>query len=230
MSKTNNFYSKRLVSKPWGQEYVVYRDLNRIAITFVKINPGHKTSLHCHPNKKTGFIILEGKASVQIGIYKKNIKIYKSLSRLVLRPGLFHSIKADSKSGVTALEFETPYKKNDLVRFTDDYGRENKQYEGKKFTHILNSKFIQFKKPQIGNKLRYKFKNVEVVIEKKKNLRNYLKKDDKTSSEILDGNIVDKKGQNVISYGEIVKTSTLKILSDRFNIKKPITILRVKKI
>ena len=131
---------------------------------------------------------------------------------------------------MSCTKFERPYKKNDLVRFKDDYGRENKQYEGKKFTHNLSSKFIQFKKPQIGNKLRYRFKNVEVVIEKKKDLKNYLKKDDKTSSAILDGNIVDKKGQNVISYGEIVKTSTLKILSDRFNIRKPITILRVKKI
>ena len=38
--------------------------------TFLKINSGHKTSLHCHPQKKPGFIILSGKAQVQIGIYK----------------------------------------------------------------------------------------------------------------------------------------------------------------
>ena len=46
---------------------------------------------------------------------------------------------------------------------------------------------------------------------------------------ILDGKIIDNKGQNVISYGEIVKTSTLRILSDVFKIKKPLTILRVGK-
>ena len=56
-----------------------------------------------------------------------------------------------------------------------------------------------------------------------------LKKDDKTSLAILDGSIVDDKGRNVISYGEIVKTSTLKILSDRFKVKEPITLLRVSK-
>ena len=33
----------------------------------------------------------------------------------------------------------------------------------------------------------------------------------------------------MISYGEIVKTSTLRILSDAFKIKKPLTILRVSK-
>ena len=61
------------------------------------------------------------------------------------------------------------------------------------------------------------------------NLKNLVKKDDKTTSAILDGNIVDNNGQNVISYGEIVKTSTLRILSDVFKIRKPLTILRVKK-
>ena len=98
----DDYYSNKIVYKPWGYEYVIYNDANLLAITLVKINYGHKTSLHCHPEKKTGFIILEGKAQVQIGIYKENIKNFSSLSRLVFRPGLFHSIKANSKSGVYA--------------------------------------------------------------------------------------------------------------------------------
>ena len=53
-NKENNFYSNKVVYKPWGYEYIIYRDSNRLAITYVKINPGHKTSLHCHPKKKTG--------------------------------------------------------------------------------------------------------------------------------------------------------------------------------
>lgn len=226
----NNFYSDKLVKKPWGEEYIIYKDNNKLAVTLVKINYNHKTSLHCHPKKKTGFIILDGIAAVQIGIYKKNVKKYKSLSRLVLRPGLFHSLKAVSKSGVTALEFETPYKKRDLIRFKDNYGRENKKYEGKKFTNQLNSSYIKFNKPKLGQTFRYKFKKVEVIIEKKKKLNNYFIKDNKSSVAILDGNIVNKNSQNVISFGEIVKTSTLKIFSERFNIKKPLTLLRVKKV
>ena len=229
MKKKNNFYCNKVVYKPWGYEYVVYSDSNRLAITFVKINYGHKTSLHCHPQKKTGFIILDGKALVQIGIYKENSKCFRTLSRLVFRPGLFHSIKAISKQGICALEFETPFKKNDLVRFTDDYGRQSKHYEGKKFTKNIGSNFIKFKKPQLGKKRKYNFKNLEILLEVRKNLKNLVKKDDKTTSAILDGNIVDNNGQNVISYGEIVKTSTLRILSDVFEIRKPLTILRVSK-
>ena len=229
MKKKNNFYCNKVVYKPWGYEYVVYSDSNRLAITFVKINYGHKTSLHCHPQKKTGFIILDGKALVQIGIYKENSKCFRALSRLVFRPGLFHSIKAISKQGICALEFETPFKKNDLVRFTDDYGRQSKHYEGKKFTKNIGSNFIKFKKPKLGKKRKYNFKNLEILLEVRKNLKNLVKKDDKTTSAILDGNIVDNNGQNVISYGEIVKTSTLRILSDAFEIRKPLTILRVSK-
>ena len=229
MKKKNNFYCNKVVYKPWGYEYVVYSDSNRLAITFVKINYGHKTSLHCHPQKKTGFIILDGKALVQIGIYKENSKCFRALSRLVFRPGLFHSIKAISKQGICALEFETPFKKNDLVRFTDDYGRQSKHYEGKKFTKNIGSNFIKFKKPKLGKKRKYNFKNLEILLEVRKNLKNLIKKDDKTTSAILDGNIVDNNGQNVISYGEIVKTSTLRILSDVFEIRKPLTILRVSK-
>ena len=229
MKKRNNFYRDKVVYKPWGYEYVVYSNSNRLAITFLKINYGHKTSLHCHPKKKTGFIILSGKALVQIGIYKENSKTYGSLSRLVFRPGLFHSIKAKSKQGVCALEFETPFKKNDLVRFKDDYGRQAKLYEGKKFTKAIESNFIKFKKPKLGKKQNYNFNNLEILLEVRKNLKNLVKKDDMTTSAILDGKIVDNNGQNVISYGEIVKTSTLRILSDVFKIRKPLTILRVSK-
>ena len=229
MKKKNNFYCNKVVYKPWGYEYVVYSDSNRLAITFVKINYGHKTSLHCHPQKKTGFIILDGKALVQIGIYKENSRCFRALSRLVFRPGLFHSIKAISKQGICALEFETPFKKNDLVRYKDDYGRQAKLYEGKKFTKTIESNFIKFKKPKLGKKQKYNFNNLEISLEVRKNLKNLVKKDDKTTSAILDGNIVDNNGQNVISYGEIVKTSTLRILSDVFEIRKPLTILRVSK-
>ena len=70
MNKNNNFYSNRVVYKPWGYEYVIYNNGNRLAITLVRIKHGYKTSLHCHPQKKTGFIILSGKALVQIGLYK----------------------------------------------------------------------------------------------------------------------------------------------------------------
>ena len=229
MKNSRNFYANKVVYKPWGYEYVIYNDNNKIAITLVKINFGHKTSLHCHPKKKTGFIIVKGTALVQIGIYKKNKKKFKSLSRLVVRPGLFHSLKAVSKNGMSALEFETPYNKADLVRFEDRYGRKNKSYEGSKFTSSISDNLMKFKKPKKNKKNVYKLDDVVITLERTKNFKNLSTKDSSSSTAILEGKIFDKKNQEVISYGEIVKSSTLKILSKKYIVKKPLLILNVKR-
>ena len=140
MSKLKDkLYDNRIVQKPWGYEYVVFRNKNNLSVTLLNINFNKKTSLHCHPQKKSGFILLKGKALFQLGLWKKRSEIHKSPSKRMIARGLFHSIKALSKNGLLALEFETPVDKNDLVRFKDDYGRENKFYEGKKNTKISNS-------------------------------------------------------------------------------------------
>ena len=54
---------------------------------------------------------------------------------------------------------------------------------------------------------------MDISIERTKNLKNLSVKDSNTSTAILEGKITDAKNQEVISYGEIVKSSTLKILS-----------------
>ena len=229
MRKKSSFYDNKVVIKPWGYEYTIYRYLNKLSVTFLKINKNHRTSLHCHPKKKTGFIIVKGTALVQIGIYKKNKKKFKSLSRLVVRPGLFHSLKAVSKNGMSALEFETPYNKADLIRFEDRYGRKNKSYEGSKFTSSIRDNLMKFKKPKKNKKNVYKLDDVVITLERTKNFKNLSTKDSSSSTAILEGKIFDKKNQEVISYGEIVKSSTLKILSKKYIVKKPLLILNVKR-
>ena len=52
MKKIDSFYDNRIVHKPWGYEYVVYRNLNNLCVTLLSIDYNKKTSLHCHPNKK----------------------------------------------------------------------------------------------------------------------------------------------------------------------------------
>ena len=222
-------YDNRVIIKPWGEEYNIFRYKKKIAITYLKIKKGFATSLHCHPKKKTGFIIVKGTALVQIGIYKKNKKKFKSLSRLVVRPGLFHSLKAVSKNGMSALEFETPYNKADLIRFEDRYGRKNKSYEGSKFTSSIRDNLMKFKKPKKNKKNVYKLDDVVITLERTKNFKNLSTKDSSSSTAILEGKIFDKKNQEVISYGEIVKSSTLKILSKKYIVKKPLLILNVKR-
>ena len=227
MKNKSSFYDNKVVFKPWGYEYVVYRNANNLSVTLLNIKFNKSTSLHCHPQKKSGFILLGGKALFQLGLRKKNNLLHTSPSKRMMARGLFHSIKSVSKNGLLALEFETPVNKNDLVRFKDSYGREKKSYEGKKFTKSLESDFIKFKTPKISKKQVYKIGKASVSLEVHKNFDKLLKNKNSTIFAILDGSISDSKGRNVLSYGDIVKTDDLRILSKVFKIKKTLSVVRV---
>ncbi len=222
-----NSYSNRLITKPWGYEYIIFKNQKKLALIFLKILKNKQTSLHCHPNKKTGFIILSGTAKVQIGIYRKNSKVYKSQSILVFRPGLFHSLKCVSNKPLIALEIETPFNTKDLIRFSDNYGRQLKPYEDLNLTKKINSKFIKFKKPKQNSGYIYKLDNMLIEVRNHKNYKYLFKKNEKSISAILDGSIVSNDNKKVITHGEIVKTKTLEKLSKQFKIKKNLTVLKV---
>ena len=229
--KKSFFYDNKVVTKPWGNEYIVYRNSNKLSVTLLNINYNKKTSLHCHPTKKTGFIVLSGKALIQLGLWKATSKYFSAPSKLMIRTGLFHSIKATSKKGLCALEFETPVNKKDLVRFKDSYGREKKPYEGKKFTNKISKNEVIFKKTKKKMIQKYTFGNkVELSMETHKNFKLLNKERMQTIFAILDGEVVDKFNRSVLSYGDIIKTGTLKKLSEVFKIKKNLTLLKVKNI
>jgi len=230
MKKIINFsYDNRIISKPWGEEYVIFKNKKKIAITYLKIKKGLSTSLHCHPKKKTGFLILKGTAKVQIGIYKKNIVSYPPMSILVLRPGLFHQIKASNYTDLFALELESPYFKSDLIRMKDDYGRSNKGYENLKNSRRILKKDTLFEIPKFNKKNRYTLNNTQIEISHYKNLDQFKSYDDKSVSIVLDGKILSKKNKTVITVGEIVKSYTLKQLTEHFKINGSLLLLKASK-
>lgn len=226
MTDRNKIFNNYLVNKPWGEEYTIFYNKNKVAITLVKIKPKQGTSLHCHPKKKTGFIILKGSPFIQIGIHKKNTWKSKPLAIMVLRPGLFHSIKnLSNRNDVVALEFETPYLKNDLIRFEDNYGRQKKGYETKKFMAKLNKNYIRFS--NILNSANYSLFNKKITIQTFNKKKRNLKFNDKSVCGILDGKLVDNKNNIVLTHGEIIKTKTLKILIKKYKIFKSLKVLNV---
>ena len=227
MKKNSFFYDDKVVYKPWGHEHIIYKNRKDLSVTLLKINYNKKTSLHCHPNKKTGFIVIDGRALIQLGLGKTTAKYYSAPSKLMIRTGLFHSIKSVSKNGLYALEFETPFNKKDLVRFKDDYGRQSKPYEGKNFTKKINSDFIKFTKPKLGKNQLFKIKKTNISLEIHKNFKNLINKKNSTIFAIIDGNVVDKHKRRVLSYGDIIRTGTLKKLSEVFKIRKYLTVIRV---
>lgn len=216
-----------VVQKPWGNEYIVCK--NKTSATWLlNLRYNKKTSLHCHPKKKTGFVLLDGKVEVMLGFYEK--VILNAPSKLTIRPGLFHSTKALSKNGATILEIETPINKNDLVRFKDDYGRENKPYENKKKMIKKTGANIAFKIPKKKGINIYNFKKIKISLETHNNTKELIKRPKKTIFAILEGGLVDKKKRYVLSPGDIVQTETIEKLSKVFKINKKMSILTCKKV
>ena len=222
--KLNDIPKKYKVLKPWGYEYCIYR--NSISSTkLLHLKHKKKTSLHCHPTKKTGFILLKGKAEVELGFYNKIKK--KAISKLMIRPGLFHSTKNVGRNDSIILEIETPINKDDLVRFKDEYGRENKPYERKNKMIKLNSQDIIFKDPKLNSQNCYNVEGVPIKIIKTNKMDVIRKLKKNTIIAILSGGLqsIDKK--YVLSPGDIVGSETVKKLSQVFKIKKNITFLKI---
>jgi mannose-6-phosphate isomerase-like protein (cupin superfamily) len=219
----NNYFDEEVIKKPWGFEYVAFKKKNILCLTYLYINPKQKTSLHCHYKKKTGFIIINGKASVQLGLYKSNIKTYNAPDKLMIRPGLFHQIKNIGKKPLEILELESPYNKFDLIRFEDYYGREKKRYET--ISTKIKKKFNLNKK-----KIKFILDKCIIEIKEHKDFNNLVKNKMSSIHALLDGNIINNNKINVMPLGDIIRTGTLKKISTRFKIKNKVKFLTIQKI
>ena len=66
-------YEVNVVKKPWGYEYLAYKN-KHVALWFLHIKHTHSTSLHCHPKKTTGLILLDG--SAEVSFFNNTNKFY----------------------------------------------------------------------------------------------------------------------------------------------------------
>ena len=80
-----------------------------------------------------------------------------------------------------------------------------------------------------NNKLNevYKIFNRKIIIENIKTRKQINKFTNKSVSAILDGKLINNNKQTALNYGEIIKTSSLKILMKEFTIHKNLLILNV---
>jgi acetoin:2,6-dichlorophenolindophenol oxidoreductase subunit alpha len=225
MKSGNVKLEKAVVKKPWGYEYLVYQN-ESVALWCLHIDQGQATSLHCHPNKKTGLILLSGEAT--LSFLNDSIHL-KTLGRLILRPGLFHSTKAISPDGITLLELETPVDKGDLVRFEDTYGREKKPYEGKDQMQPLPKDFICFREPKIGKPSKYKMGGSTLFVEKFTGAADLEAKPKDAVIAVLDGGLVSDGGEPIVCAGDVGSMGSLLKLAGSFKAPKGISLLIIRK-
>lgn len=127
-------YHNAIVKKPWGYEYLAFEN-EYVAIWILHIIRKRRTSMHCHPRKKTGLILLSGSATFR---HQNGSIELQALDGVVIDKGTFHLTEATSslpmvpisENGIWVMEIESPPLKTDLVRIGDEYGRAGASYEG----------------------------------------------------------------------------------------------------
>jgi|LakMenEpi03Aug12_release.lakeMendotaPanAssembly.Ray.scaffolds.fasta_scaffold30348_4 hypothetical protein len=154
-------YDTNIVKKPWGYEYLAYQNED-VGLWFLYISPNQSTSMHCHPKKTTGLVLLDGKAEVS---FLADTRVLNSLDKVMIRRGLFHSTKALSDDGAWIFEIETPKDKHDLVRLKDRYGRSHKPYEDNTFEESKTDQCLWINEPKLNKKNTYQFANCTITIE-----------------------------------------------------------------
>jgi mannose-6-phosphate isomerase-like protein (cupin superfamily) len=150
-----------IVRKPWGYEYIAYENEN-VGLWILNINYGQSTSMHCHPKKTTGLVLLKGEAEVS---FLADSRLLKAIDKIMIRRGLFHRTKALSKDGVCIIEIETPKEKEDLVRLNDPYGRASKPYEDSSFQEPRKNECLWISEPLNNSPLFYNLEKCNLKVE-----------------------------------------------------------------
>ena len=154
-------YSNVIVKKPWGYEYLVFEN-EFVAIWMLHIVRKRKTSMHCHPNKRTSLILLSGNAT---SCHLDGFENLSPMDGLSIEQGVFHLTEASSElpidpqseNGIWVMEIESPPDKADLIRMKDEYGRVGQSYEGKEDMVFDPSDCIKFEEPEPGKILSNNF-------------------------------------------------------------------------
>ena len=110
--------------KPWGYEYLIYQN-DEAAIWHLFINKWESTSMHCHPSKKTGLLVLCGGA--KISFLNGHQKVFAG-EKVMIRHGVFHKTMNMTSEMLQLFEIETPVNKEDIIRLEDCYGRAGMPY------------------------------------------------------------------------------------------------------
>ncbi len=222
-------YSQVVVKKPWGYEYLIFQN-DSVAVWVLYLKHGAETSMHCHPNKKTSLVVLEGKVQCTT-VEATNDR--SAGEGLLIAKGVFQQTKAVSEEGAFVMEIETPVNKRDLVRLRDKYGRKGQGHEdsGSHSLNTQNYKYITFNGPEIHYNRKKWFGQCTLTFRRvtdSKQLGELLKLEDHDVISMLEGKITDDAGKAITEVGDTITVGTLKS-SKGLKVTSPTEILITKK-
>lgn len=231
---SNDFYdySKVIVKKPWGQEYLIFEN-NHVAIWILQIKKGAQTSMHCHPNKKTSLVVLQG--NVVCSTLEKSYHEGPN-GGLMIPKGAFHqtAVPADATEDAWVMEIESPVNKRDLIRLKDKYGRVGQGYEKKSHysTKLQNYNYLTLSSSKAYHNLQKRFENSSLSLYKitsQKELDELLQFDDADVLSMLSGKLARADESLVVEVGDTMSMKEFK-KEKALKYTAPLEILMVKKI
>lgn len=153
-----------VIKKPWGWEYCMWES-PECSLWFLNIDEDQQTSMHCHPSKTTGLVLLKGEAEF---CFLADTIAAKAPEKRMIRRGLFHRERAVN-GPAWFLEVETPNNKRDLIRLEDVYGRAGKGYEDE--TTAINDKYrIRITEPPDGLAKQWIMDGCQFIVERPANI------------------------------------------------------------
>ena len=225
MPTRNLSYREGVVKKPWGHEYLMF-DNGLVGVWCLFIKGGERTSLHCHPRKKTGLVLLSGQASVS---FLNDSMPLDPLDKLMIREGLFHSTQAISPEGISLIEIETPSDKTNLVRLDDAYGREGKRYEGAESIEPFTQECLRLSEPSRGQKDVYAFNDCVLGVEKVHDSSECLDRNPGEVIVVLKGGLFSQGDEPIVSPGDVVSSEILRRLAQSFSAPQGATLLTLRR-
>lgn len=217
-------YKSNIVKKPWGYEYLIYEN-DEVGLWCLHINPNERTSMHCHPQKTTGLVVVDGQIELS---FLADTKQLSKLDKVMIRRGLFHSSKAVSPEGACIFEIETPKDKHDLVRLNDAYGRQSKPYEDASFEEEKDMGTLWLEEPALNESFTYSFKGCTLLVETIDDISVINNKSDDVLLMFLKGGMVrniDGVSHCVTIPGDVGKASIVKQVSHQLDGVIPNTII-----
>ena len=201
-------YARVVINKPWGEEYLVFRN-DYTAVWILHIKKGFRTSMHCHPNKKTSLAVLSGTVKCPTLVSEETLSRGQGL---LIDKGVFHATEA-LLDGVVVLETETPTNKKDLIRLHDAYGRKGQGYEGSEFHARLDNAMPHFHKHHERYHFGKRFGDTHVTVVRYQD--DYFLKGaqpflDADIACMLKGNFYDGNGKCIIEVGDAFSWSDFK--------------------
>ncbi len=204
-------YRGVVVNKPWGYEYLMYEN-QHVAVWTLYLKHGHKTSMHCHPNKKTSLLVVSGEVTCST---LEGWLARKQGDGVIVDEGVFHTTRADSRDGAFIIEIESPPNKKDLVRLKDEYGRQNQGYEGaSKMSKDLDKyEYVDFHNISVAQQTTRTLRDTTLSLSSHgptDDIQHYIHEEQASLLCLLKGKLHAHDGGVILSVGETAALSTLR--------------------